>query len=120
MICCCLPAAVGQFKFLRDRVGYGSSNNTGGHYNTDSSANMTNLTTRKAAARRKWEENTRTSLDEVELVANAQGGGTTQEREADHPGIMRKVEVTHAVSYYGSDASSENASKAERKSDEKV
>lgn len=37
--------------------------------------------------------------------------------DLDHPGIMRKVEVTHAVSYYGSDASSDHASKDESKSE---
>lgn len=108
---------MGQFKFLRDKVAYGSSNNTGGHYNTNSSANMTN--TRKTAARRKWQEDTRTSLDEVELVAHAQGNATPA-NGLDHTGIMRKVEVTHAVSYYGSDASSDKASKAESKSEEKA
>jgi len=40
-----------------------------------------------------------TSLDEMELVANAQGNATSDRESVHFSGIMRKVEVNHAVSF---------------------
>jgi hypothetical protein len=40
-----------------------------------------------------------TELDEIGLVANAQGNATSEREDIDFSGIMRKVEVSHAVSF---------------------
>ena len=49
-----------------------------------------------------------TSLDEMELVANAQGNATSDRESVHFSGIMRKVEVNHAVSFKSRESEGEN------------
>lgn len=123
LICTCLPAAVGQFKFLRDRVGYGSSRGTKTREATSSAGDLNLTSTRRGdnGKKKKTMAGTVTSLDEVELVTHAQGGSTHDRDGMDAHGIVRKVEVTHAVTYasddfdgYGKDDISRAESKESR------
>lgn len=50
----------------------------------------------------------RTSFDQMELVANAQGNATSEWDSVHLDGIMRKVEVSHAVSFKGREFDGEN------------
>lgn len=50
----------------------------------------------------------RTSFDQMELVANAQGNATSEWESVRFDGIMRKVEVSHAVSFKGQELDGEN------------
>lgn len=61
---------------------------------------------RRATARKYNQGDQNSSLDEVELVANAQGNSSTERDEvgSGFNGIIRKVEVRHAVSYTTKDS----------------
>lgn len=48
------------------------------------------------------------SFDEMELVANAQGNATSEHDSVGFSGIMRKVEVSHAVSFKSRESDGEN------------
>jgi hypothetical protein len=117
LICTCLPAAVGQFKFLRDRIGYSSAHRT--RDNNNFSTGDTAATSSAAAAPRNkmqmFYSSTRpqTSFDEMELVANAQGNATSERESVRFSGIMRKVEVSHAVSFKSRESDGENNHKAD-------
>lgn len=109
LICTCLPAAVGQFKFLRDRLGYSSAHHTTElRDNTFSTANTTlvSSTAHRSTAKKFYLSRQEASLDEMELVTNAQSTSPSERDVARFSGngIMRKVEVCHAVSYTGKDS----------------
>lgn len=118
-ICCCLPAAVGQFKFFRDRA-YGSSRSAERRETASIGSNLKSFASRHGFGRNKDNNTTQTATDEVELVTHAQGNSVSVSGEKGDgtcdSGIMRKVEVTHAVSYTGdgdSDGISRSGSKAD-------
>ncbi|OSS52392.1 hypothetical protein B5807_02756 [Epicoccum nigrum] len=102
LICTCLPAFVAQFNILRDRVGYGSSRSRGTDNAGESSGGPrlstfrhSNLGTMKS----KKHHDPETWSDEAELVTQVR---SSMERESNKTGgIVRRVEVTHTVSYAG-------------------
>lgn len=118
-ICCCLPAAVGQFKFFRDRA-YGSSRSADRQETASTGSNLKSFASRHGFGRSKNTSTTQTATDEVELVAHAQGNSVSVSGEKGNGtydgGIMRKVDVTHAVSFTG-DGDSDGISRSESKAD---
>jgi hypothetical protein len=102
LICTCLPAFVAQFNILRDRVGYGSSRSRGTDNAGESSGGPrlssfrhSNLGTMKS----KKHHDPETWSDEAELVTQVR---SSMERESNKSGgIVRRVEVTHTVTYAG-------------------
>lgn len=121
LICTCLPAFVGQFKFLRSRVRYGSSRTTTELHDTASGSGKlgTSKSAHHGTGRKRYQNDCSASLDEIELVPHAerQGlthaqGNATPDRDTEQvSGIVRKLEVTHAVSYAIDDT--DRSSKAE-------
>lgn len=107
LICTCLPAAVGQFKWLRDRVGYSSAQRTtslrDNHFSAGQSAVASSAAPRNTV-KKFYQSRPEASFDEVELVANAQGNARSERDVVRFSGIMRKVEVRHAVSYTSKDS----------------
>jgi hypothetical protein len=116
LICNCLPATVGQFRYLRDHTGCSSARHrtlelrginpfsTGGSAATSSGA----AATRNSLKMFFPSTQPQTALDEVELVANAQGNAMSEWESVEFSGIMRKVEVSHAVSFKGRESDGEN------------
>lgn len=99
LICTCLPAFVAQFNILRDRVGYGSSGATdGGGYKLSAlrSAHLGTTKSRKNGRLETWS-------DEAELVTQIK---SSLERQPVQPGggIVRKVEVSHIITYAGNES----------------
>lgn len=102
LICTCLPAFVAQFNILRDRVGYGSSRGTDGHYEA-SGANR--LSTFRSAhlgtGKSRKHDGLHTWSDEAELVTQVKSSleGESPQPSGGIGGIVRRVEVTHTVTY---------------------
>jgi hypothetical protein len=111
LICTCLPAAVGQFKFLRDRLGYSSAQLTNelldNQFSTTNSA-VASSAAHRNAVRKYYHSRPEASFDEMELVANAQGNSTSDQDTVRFSGIMRKVEVRSAASYTSKDSDGES------------
>lgn len=105
LICTCLPAFVAQFNILRDRVGYGSSRGTDGRYEA---SGVQRLSTFKSAhlgtGKSRRHDDLQTWSDEAELVTQVK---SSLEQDSKRPtsgvGIVRRVEVTHTVTYSDSD-----------------
>ncbi|KAF9734176.1 hypothetical protein PMIN01_08519 [Paraphaeosphaeria minitans] len=105
LICTCLPALVVQFNMLKTRAGYGSSRTrtTGLGDNTSGAHKLSTLnSSRYGPGQDKYNVDLEASSDEAGLVSHAQGS-SSQEDAAQFSGIMRKVEVTHTVTYETSD-----------------
>lgn len=68
---------------------------------------------------RKFQGDQLTSVDEMELVANAQGNSATDRDEvgSSFNGIMRKTEVHHAVSYMTTDSDEDSKTSKKSKTD---
>jgi hypothetical protein len=102
LICTCLPAFVAQFNILRDRVGYGSSRSRGTDNPGESSGSPrlssfrhSNLGTMKS----KKHHDPETWSDEAELVTQVR---SSMDHESNKTGgIVRRVDVTHTVTYAG-------------------
>lgn len=101
LICTCLPAFVAQFNILRDRVGYGSSRGTDGRYEASGaqrlsafkSAHLGTGKSRKHGGLQTWS-------DEAELVTQVKSSlERDSPRSPSGVGIVRRVEVTHTVTY---------------------
>lgn len=106
MICTCLPAFVAQFNILRDRVGYGSSRGTDDRYAASGSA-AHKLSTFKSAhlgtAKANKPAGIETWSDEAELVTHVKSSMEGEPAQSGG-GIVRRVEVTHTVTYAASDS----------------
>jgi hypothetical protein len=87
LICTCLPAAVGQFKFLRDRLGHSSAQRTSelldNQFSTTKSAAVSSAAHRNTV-RKFYQSRPEASFDEMELVANAQGNSTSDTFQRNH------------------------------------
>ncbi|XPS78496.1 hypothetical protein M3J09_010507 [Ascochyta lentis] len=103
LICTCLPAFVAQFNLLRYRVGYGSSRGTDAHYEASGAHKLSTFKSgHLATGKAKKHGGLETWSDEAELVTQVK---SSLEREpAQAGGIVRRVEVTHTVSYAASDS----------------
>lgn len=55
----------------------------------------------------------RTSFDEMELVTNAQANATSERESVRFTGIMREVQVSHAISFKSRESDGENNHKAD-------
>ncbi|KAK7178364.1 hypothetical protein PSPO01_15586 [Paraphaeosphaeria sporulosa] len=113
LICTCLPAVVSQFEVLRTRVGYGSSKSktTDYHHDASSGHQLSKLGSTRGD-RNKHAVDIEGS-DEDELVMHAQGKGQQDQATAQLGGILRKVEVSHVISYATSSSSGESTSESQ-------
>ena len=99
LICTCLPAFVAQFNILRDRVGYGSSRGTDARYEASGAHKLSTFkSAHLGTGKPKKNGGLETWSDEAELVTQVK---SSLEREPAQPGsgIVRRVEVTHTVTY---------------------
>ena len=104
LICTCLPAFVAQFNILRDRVGYGSSRETGDLYVTSGAHKLSDFkSAHLGTGKAKKHGGLETWSDEAEHVTQIK---SSMEREPAQSGggIVRRVEVTHTVTYAASDS----------------
>jgi hypothetical protein len=98
LICTCLPAFVAQFNILRDRVGYGSSRGADVRYEASDTHKLSTFkSVHMGTGKAKKHGGLQTWSDEAELVTQVK---SSLEREPTQPGgIVRRVEVTHMVTY---------------------
>jgi hypothetical protein len=95
-------------------MGYSSAHRTRDNNNNFSTGNSAALSSAATGAPRNtmkmFYSSTRTqaSFDEMELVANAQCNATSERESVRFSGIMRKVEVSHAVSFKSRESDGEN------------
>ena len=101
LICTCLPAFVAQFNIMRDRVGYGSSRSRGNTDNPGESSGGARLSTFRhsnlGTMKSKKHHDPETWSDEAELVTQVRSSMDPESNKAG--GIVRRVEVTHTVTY---------------------
>ncbi|KAF2996878.1 hypothetical protein E8E13_004973 [Curvularia kusanoi] len=101
LICTCLPAFVAQFNILRDRVGYGSSRESNNRGDTSGAARLSTFNSgHMGTAKSKPHGDPETWSDEAELVTQVRAS-MESEPSKSRGGIVRRVEVTHTVTYGG-------------------
>ncbi|KAJ4376927.1 hypothetical protein N0V86_006365 [Didymella sp. IMI 355093] len=104
LICTCLPAFVAQFNILRDSVGYGSSKGTGDRYEASGTQRLSTFkSAHLGTAKSKKSDGLETWSDEAELVTRIKSS-LEGEPVQQGGGIVRRVEVSHTVTYAASES----------------
>ncbi|UPX10214.1 uncharacterized protein EKO05_0000884 [Ascochyta rabiei] len=103
LICTCLPAFVAQFNILKDRVGYGSSRGTDARYEASGPHKLSTFRSgHLGTGKSKRSGGFETWSDEAELVTQVKS--SLEGEPAQSGGIVRRVEVTHTVTYAASNS----------------
>lgn len=100
LICTCLPAFVARFNILRDRVGYGSSRGTDARYEASATHKLSTFkSVHLGNGKAKKNDGLETWSDEAELVTQVKSSMERDSVQQPACGIVRRVEVTHTVTY---------------------